>query len=207
MALKTIVKINHVSNLSDARYCAGMGVKMIGFDLNKHQQHFVEAKKAQEIAGWLAGVSIVGELSHSPDVELSDYPLDMLEVNSPQLFDEFLKSGAPLLYRFGVDNIETLAFAKEIFDSYQANVEYFVIESYILKIDQQVADLLRKLSIEYPILIGFGVTAQNIQEVLDYIQPTGIALSGGTEISAGLKDFDELSEILEAIEKEEDIEM
>ncbi len=202
MALKTTVKINHVTNLSDARYCAGMGVEMIGFNLDKHHPNFVEAKKAQEIASWLSGVSIVGELAHSPEIALSDYPLDMLEVNSPHLFNEFVGSGAPLLYRFSVDNVETLAFAKEALDSYRLSVSYFLIESYFLQIDSQVADLLKKLSAEYPLLIGFGITPSNIHYILDYISPVGIALNGSPEISAGLKDFDELAEILEAIEIE-----
>ncbi len=202
MALKTTVKINHVTNLSDARYCAGMGVEMIGFNLDKHHPNFIEAKKAQEIASWLSGVSIVGELAHSPEITLSDYPLDMLEVNSPQLFNEFVGSGAPLLYRFSVDNIETLAFAKEALDSYRLSVSYFLIESYFLQIDSQVADLLKKFSAEYPLLIGFGITPSNIHYILDYISPAGIALNGSPEISAGLKDFDELAEILEAIEIE-----
>ncbi len=35
MALKTIVKVGNITNLSDARYCAVMGVDMLGFCLNK----------------------------------------------------------------------------------------------------------------------------------------------------------------------------
>lgn len=37
MALKTFVKISGVNNLSDARYCAGMGVNQLGFNIeDKH---------------------------------------------------------------------------------------------------------------------------------------------------------------------------
>jgi phosphoribosylanthranilate isomerase len=31
MPLKTFVKVGCITNLSDARYCAGMGVDMLGF--------------------------------------------------------------------------------------------------------------------------------------------------------------------------------
>jgi phosphoribosylanthranilate isomerase len=206
MALKTLVKINHVNNLSDARYCAGMGVKMIGFNLNKHDPHFLVHQKAQEIANWLSGVSIVGELSYPPEIELDNYPLDMLEVSTPSLFDEFVVSGAPLIYRFTVDNVETLAFAKEVLERYRPNVEYFLIESYLLQINRQVQELLKNLCQEYPILLGFGISANNIHEILASVAPKGIALNGGTEISAGLRDFDDLAEILESIEVDEDIE-
>ena len=33
MGLRTSVIVNGVNNLSDARYCAGMGVDVIGFNL------------------------------------------------------------------------------------------------------------------------------------------------------------------------------
>ena len=43
MGLKTLVKVSEVNNLSDARYCAGMGVEMIGFSLDENHPKFIEA--------------------------------------------------------------------------------------------------------------------------------------------------------------------
>ena len=61
--LRTKVKISAVTNLSDARYCAGMGVEWIGFSMDT-----VPAEKYGEIRGWLAGVQVVGE-TDAPDAE------------------------------------------------------------------------------------------------------------------------------------------
>ena len=69
MALKTLVKISNVTNLSDARYCAGMGVDMLGFSMDADSPDYIEPKKFAEIRGWVAGVQIVGETqSTDPDV-------------------------------------------------------------------------------------------------------------------------------------------
>jgi phosphoribosylanthranilate isomerase len=193
MGLKTIVKVSHITNLSDARYCAGVGVRMIGFCLDRHLPYFVEASVAQEIAAWIAGVSIVGEISTDLEVALSDYPLAMVEVNATQHLQALAGLGAPLIFRILVDNIETLTFCHEILNEYAPLVEYFIVESNLLKIDAQVKDLLKKLCTEYAILIGFGINNRNVIEILEDIKPAGIALNG---------DFEEFSEILELIEVE-----
>ena len=44
--LKTIVKVSEVNNLSDARYCAGMGVEYIGFSMDN-----VPFEKYKEMRG------------------------------------------------------------------------------------------------------------------------------------------------------------
>ncbi len=194
MGLKTVVKVSHVSDLAVARYCSGMGVSMIGFCLDRHFPAFLEAKEAQEIAGWVAGVQIVGEISASMPVNIEDYPLSMLEIDTPTLLKQF--ADAPIIYRLSVDNVETLAFCSEALSEHQAYVTYFLLESTLLTIDTQTSDLLTKLCANYPILIGFGVNKDNITTVLEEIKPSGIALKGG---------LDDLAEILEEIEIEDNL--
>ncbi|MFM1835376.1 MAG: hypothetical protein RJA04_63, partial [Bacteroidota bacterium] len=48
--LKTLVKVSAITNLSDARYCAGMGVDLLGFPLGK-----ISIDQFTEIRNWLAG--------------------------------------------------------------------------------------------------------------------------------------------------------
>ena len=54
--LKTTVFVRKINNLSDARYCAGMGVTYLLFDLDK-----ISEDEATEISGWLEGIEIVNE--------------------------------------------------------------------------------------------------------------------------------------------------
>ena len=48
MALKTSVIINEVINLSDARYCAGMGVDYIGFRIDENHDKYVDLENFNE---------------------------------------------------------------------------------------------------------------------------------------------------------------
>ena len=48
MALKTFVKISGVNNLSDARYCAGMGVNQLGFNIEDKHPNYTDPQSFKE---------------------------------------------------------------------------------------------------------------------------------------------------------------
>ena len=207
MGLQTIVKVNKVTNLADARYCAGMGVQMLGFCLDKYQSNFIEPKKAQEIASWVVGVKVVGELTNELEIDLNDYPLAMIEVNNPQLINNLAQSeqhrNAPLIYKIVIDNVETLAHLNEVLNNYHAYVDYFLLESNLLSLSPQVTDLLKLLCASFPILLGFGVNKNNVLAILQDLKPTGFAFDASTTTSVGMLNSEELIEILEILEVEE----
>ncbi len=62
MPLKTVVKVGQVTTLNEARYCAGMGVDMLGFVAVEGQAHYLAPELYQEIRGWISGPSIVAEV-------------------------------------------------------------------------------------------------------------------------------------------------
>jgi phosphoribosylanthranilate isomerase len=59
------------------------------------------------------------------------------------------------------------------------------------------------LALKYPVPLGFGFGAANIHFLLGELPIKGIAMHGTREIKPALKDFDELAQVLEAIETEE----
>ena len=83
MALKTNVKISNVSNLSDARYCAGMGVDMLGFCTDESKPDYINPTVFSELTQWVAGPQFVGEFGsmNSDDIKLinTDYQFDLIE--------------------------------------------------------------------------------------------------------------------------------
>jgi phosphoribosylanthranilate isomerase len=80
MALKTTVKVSGVNNLSNARYCAGMGVDMLGFDMDT-----MPIEQYNEIRNWVAGVKIVGETKAQHIFEIQEkidlFKPDIVELN------------------------------------------------------------------------------------------------------------------------------
>jgi phosphoribosylanthranilate isomerase len=203
MSLKTFVKISNVSNLSDARYCAGMGVEMLGFMMDENSLEYVEPQKFEEIKSWIAGVKIVGE-TQSADYQqvkqfIQTYEVDYLQISESSLLPEIKGLGKPIILQLDFDS----AYLKENLEKYAPFVEMFLIEG------DELSDLacyeLKEIAQNYSILLSFGITENNVNELLDSILSggvplKGIALKGSQELRPGYKEFDELMNILEKIE-------
>jgi len=101
MSLKTKVKISQVTNLSDARYCAGMGVHYLGFNFVAGHEFYVQPEHFMEIRSWITGPELVGEFEDSDISRIRELScldaLDLIEINEPGNLQEL----CPLGIRFG----------------------------------------------------------------------------------------------------------
>lgn len=206
MGLRIAVKINGVNNLSDARYCAGMGVKWLGFCLDKSSATYVPSQKAVEMAGWLSGVEFVGELGTAdPPPDIEQYPLDYLQTDLPEKLTSLRRYGLPLFLRLSVCTLAELQRAEKIMAANRELADFFLLEGSLNPSDVAVQACLQQICARHRVVLGLSFEAHAINETLDSVCPYGIALQGGFEIRPGLKDFDEMAAVLEALESEDDI--
>ncbi len=209
MALQTIVKVSGINNLTDARYCAGMGVEMLGFGIDQEATDFIGFQKIEEIIQWLSGVQLVGEIGTQNITTVQEYGFDFLEIGNLTELQQLsvlatnnsntIANAIPkiiLKIKLTADNLQEIG---HILEKYHTQVSYFLVES-AMNLDTNLAVVLKNYCQKYPILLAFGITKENILQILASIKPAGIVLYGGNEISAGLKDMDNLAEILEMIE-------
>ncbi|MBW3544358.1 MAG: N-(5'-phosphoribosyl)anthranilate isomerase [Bacteroidetes bacterium] len=208
MALRTFVKISQVNNLSDARYCAGMGVAMLGFNLEPGTLHYVDPEKFRELSEWVAGVSFAAEFSSaSPETIirlLPEYPVDYLQIDTPEHLPDLQHLNLPLILRIPVQANSRPEELSEIMAANQDLVDFFLLESTNqLGISNHLASKLLSLGTSFKIVADLGFKAEGIQDLLAQYSLKGIALKGGEEIRAGYKDFEELADILEALEVDE----
>jgi phosphoribosylanthranilate isomerase len=188
MSLKMTVKVGGITNLSDARYCAGMNVDMLGFVTVPSKENFISGKLYQDIRGWISGPSMVAEIHgiHSPeefDSIIDTYRPDYLELSFAEL--PFNKTDIPIILR--VDDSSQLSSAMA-----SASTIAYLLTS------ESLVDTIQRSNPNVKVL----VEAQR-QEVIDNIlkrKNTGLALTGSQEISPGLKDYDHLAEVLESLE-------
>lgn len=206
--LSTFVKISNVTNLSDARYCAGMGVDMLGFSIDENSDSYVAPKKYAEIRAWVAGVRLVVESSATDPKKLlallTEYEFDALQVEDPDLL-VYLKSelDKPLLLRVDIDHYEADEL-DALMGRYAAEVTYFLLESaHEAELTDEWKAYLDTLGRDYPILLGFGLDQEMLTpELVENLGVAGIALRGSDELRPGYKDFGALMDILEALEVE-----
>ncbi|MGA0556500.1 N-(5'-phosphoribosyl)anthranilate isomerase [Larkinella sp. VNQ87] len=208
MALSTIVKISNVTNLSDARYCAGMGVDLLGFSMDQDAGQYVAPEKFKEIRSWVAGLHIVGETASTDPQEierlLSLYEPDVLQLEEPALLPYLTGFDGRIILKADLA-LMTLDELDAYFASVHSDrVDYYLLESNVaIHLDDDLKTVLQRLATRYPILLGIGFSTDSVQEVLAELPIQGIALTGGDEDRPGWREFGDLMDILEALETDD----
>jgi phosphoribosylanthranilate isomerase len=181
MPLKTVVKVGNISNLSDARYCSGMGVDMLGFRVVEGQPNYTSPKLFQEIRGWVSGPKIVAEIygltsaNQLPQI-IENYAPDYFELTAQEFETFHSHLGLPCI-------VSGPAKA-------DSKIEYALLEESALTSYRGTAKLL--------------VRPTSSDTVLDLIKSShvaGVALDGTPEVRPGFKDYADLADILEKLDE------
>lgn len=205
MGLKLKVKVSEVNNLSDARYCAGMGVDMIGFHLDTDHPRFIELSSVQEIVNWVHGIKVVGEFSviniDNINYLAEELNLDYVQLPATVSAEELSRLNRPAIVRIDLRNGQEQT-VSQLLGTLGAFVAFFLLESDEVDSIETVDVNLKRWASQYPVILGIGIEKEKLSFIEEYISPAAIALKGGDEIKPGLKNFDELAEILEELENE-----
>jgi len=194
MALRTLVKVGQITNLSDARYCSGMGVDMLGFRVVAGQEHYVSPELFKEIRGWFSGPSIVAEaygIQKGEDLPgiIRHYLPDFIELSLQDLLKIHSPSSTYILSTSYVEIIEQ----EDVLAPYRNQIAKIIIPATTEK--KAIDELARS----YQVMLQLDSTT-SIGALLNSPSINGIALRGSPEEKPGLKNYDSLSLILEQLE-------
>jgi phosphoribosylanthranilate isomerase len=190
MTRKPIIYVSRISNLSDARYCAGMGVDMVGFVVDPSNADYVSPARYQEMVGWIAGPARVLEIADGVNIK------EIIETYRPELIHTSLAlaeknvfGGAPLIVE-----VEHTQYSNAMPQLYSlVNVKYVIVTGY-----NEGAAIT--LPAGFDVLIETKSSIHPAAKVLEQSGAAGLALQGTTETTPGLKDYDHLSKILEELD-------
>ncbi|WP_111669690.1 phosphoribosylanthranilate isomerase [Algoriphagus litoralis] len=206
MALRTFVKLNQISNLTDARYGAGMYVDLLGFNLNVDTENYITPAQFKELTGWVSGVEFVGEFSHESQPNIleivKEYPgITWIEFDRIEVLEGLVGQGYALIYKMNLEDVKHIEpeVASELHKS--GIIFHVVSKDNHLKVDD--ANVITKLAERCKVILGVGINSENVLKLVKGLKIFGISLDGGQESKPGLKDMTELSEILEKLEVEE----
>jgi phosphoribosylanthranilate isomerase len=189
MSLKTKVKAGNITNLSDARYCAGMGVDWLSFPANE-----VNPVTFKEITDWVTGPQFVLEADAlESSALLSAYSVSMIQLSPSQLNWVNTIPGKEWIVSIHLSEWEKYK-AKLI--SLKAEISLLIVT---LDDPQNQQALLASIHNHFKVLIEFNNTAHSLTEILA-LPADGINISGSNELKPGLKDFEALSSVLEELE-------
>lgn len=195
--LKTQVKVSSITNLSDARYCAGMGVDLLGFPIQE-----ISLEKFTEIRNWLAGVEIVGEFStHDAEeikTKVAEYQPDYLEIDTKVNLVAIQDIAIPKILRVNIDTDNLPA----VFAASAPYVTQFLLVGDSPNSLDGMEGSVEIWSAQYPIIVGLEIPEADLDEWIDQSSIKGIGLVAGDEDRPGFRDFTDLMNILEKLETE-----
>lgn len=176
------ILVKSVSSLSEARYCSGMMVDYISFDLNPESDDYVAKEQFEEIKNWLSGVKILGSFATADIFEiisaLKTYSLDGFIFDSTQLIM--------------LDEIDVTEKFLEVNDRTEftdgLNVNYIVSDT--------INENIEAWQSNYNVLLGYKF--ENVSVISDKI--AGYAFKGSRELRPGINNYDGLMEALETLE-------
>ena len=205
MALKTKVKINRITNLTDARYCSGMYVDILGFSLEEGSSNYVSPTQFQEITGWISGIDYAAEFAeedaYTIERTLAEYPgITWIESEDLDALVQLAPLGKKLIFRVQLEDLDTLLPKIDLLREHEITL-HVTSNNKSIAIDTESS--INPFTNQLKVFLGAGITSANASSHSELPGLYGFALDGGDEIKPGLRDFDQLAAILESLELED----
>ena len=196
MFQKPLIYVRRITNLSDARYCAGMGVDMLGFVIDPGHEDFVSAKSYQELVGWIAGpkrvIEVTGAFPSNWTETIEQYKPDLIHIPFANI-GTFPAIDLPVVLEISFQDWK-VSWSK--FQSLPITISHVMITGFPDSIS--AADFPAR---QYPIILALKENETTVEVLLEKAEVEGIALMGSREQAPGLKDYDHLARILEELDE------
>ena len=196
MQQKPVIYVRRITNLSDARYCAGMGVDMLGFVIDPGDVDYVSPSRYQEMIGWIAGPKRALEIPENVQIDfdevLGQYKPDLLNVSITTIRRDDLPT-LPLILNLSFNELSSY---HSLEPRIKANIGYLLINDFPVN----ASALPLVLQDAPPIMLSLRRDQSQVLQLMNHTGAKGFALQGSRELAPGLKDYDHLSAILDELE-------
>ncbi len=199
MKSKKFVKIRGVNNLSDARYCSGMMVDVIGFNLNSNHKDGVSIEALKDITQWIKGPQIAGEFEDMELELIQTYlplvDLDIIETSNPDLLVPLSETEKKIYLKINLDSIDNeQTLLNKIEEGQMAHK--VVVCGFQKSKNKTLIQMLLHYTKNEQIINGFNLDLDQIDSW------PAIEIMATGEEQPGFKDYGELMDILEYIENQ-----
>ena len=207
------IKAGSITNLTDARYFSAWEVEWLGFNLSQGEENAISPLQVAAMREWVEGPKIVGEFSLSSKEEglqlVAEVQLDAVQVG---MFTDLttvmdLSNELPVIKEIVVEKSSSAGDIEFMLSHFSPHVSHFLLNfdkggftwAEVKKGEILRPEILRDFCQRYPILLGIGVQASEVKDMLAYLQPAGLNLLGGEEEKTGIKSFDDVDDIFEQL--------
>ncbi len=197
------IKICGVTNLDDAQAAVEAGADALGFMFYEKSARNVSTETAAKIAGKISSYILKVGVFVNAEPELvfaaiRNCGLNLLQFHGEETPDFCVRFGMMNMKAFRIKDANSLA---EI-SNYKTDA--YLLDSYVAgksggtgeKFNWDLANEAKKIG--KPIFLAGGLTPENVAEAVRQVQPYGIDVSSGVEISPGKKDHQKIREFIQA---------
>jgi phosphoribosylanthranilate isomerase len=195
-----LIKASRITNLTDARYFAAKEVDFLGFNLDEGTEGYLDPVYMKAIREWVEGPGIVGEFSYAPVPYIREaanfFGLDAVQVAPVYASRLNELDGLKVMLEIEADMEETAGGIPQILRETAPFVSYFVLKWHS---DMPLPAGLNLAGSPKPVLLHTDAGAEQLAALLQAIRPAGLSMTGGEEERTGVKSFDQIEEIFEAL--------
>ncbi len=209
----TNVKICGITNLADARFCAGAGAHYLGFIQYEGSPRYVEPKLAKGIIEWVYGAQSVGVFVNE-DADFVNHRADEVGFAWVQLHGDeppYVCEGIdpPVIKAIRVEAGQTADELRDLMSTYAPYVEAFLLDTHKAglyggtgeRFDWRIA---ADLAQDHKLFLAGGIGPDNVVEAIETVRPFAVDLSSSLEERPGVKDFDKVAAFFEALAQQQD---
>jgi phosphoribosylanthranilate isomerase len=207
-----IIKANHITNLTDARYFAAKEVDALSFNFVEGSEHFIDPMRAKAMFEWVAVPRIFGIFDNlsAEDIQFlaTGYGIQHIQVGentAPEtIFDIQV---AAIIKEIRIDSTITADILRGYLKTFPPQVEAFELNFIHAELSWQrlkkaewairLSDL-ESLCRDFKLLLAIPFEPEDWQDI-EALNPYGICLQGGDEEKIGIKSFEALDDIFEAL--------
>lgn len=202
--MRVRVKICGITRAEDALNSVKNGADAIGLVFYAPSPRCVSISQAIEIADKIpAFVSVVGLFVNAePDFirqVISRVPLDLLQFHGDESPEECASYGLPFIKAIRVKSTTNLVQCAKDFSASKA----LLLDTYSDGVAGGTGHVfdwsLIPAALDKPVILAGGLNAQNVAQAIAQVHPYAVDVSGGVEISKGIKDAAKIAAFMQQV--------
>jgi phosphoribosylanthranilate isomerase len=202
--LRVRVKICGITRVEDALNAVAHGADAIGLVFYKPSPRNVEIEQAIEIANKIpAFVTVVALFVNAePDFVrkvISQVKLDLLQFHGDETPQECASYGMPFIKAIRVKSDTNLVQCAKDFSASKA----LLLDTFTDGVAGGTGHVfdwnLIPAALDKPVILAGGLTAQNVAQAINQVKPYAVDVSGGVEVSKGIKDAEKIAAFMQQV--------
>ena len=203
--LRTRVKICGITRVQDALEAVRCGADAIGLVFYAASPRYVSISQAQQIVSAIPPfVSVVGLFVNASQTEietiLSQVKLDVVQFHGDESAAECERIKLPYFKAIRVKPDTNLLQYEVDFSSAKALLLDAYAESAYGGTGQVFDWDLIPQNMSKPVILAGGLTVENVGLAIEKVQPYAVDVSGGVELSKGIKDAKKMADFMQAVQ-------